>query len=242
MSPVISPADAGGKPLVLAERRAIAQSIAAFVCSPTDAYHLRRIGFPRNVRSVPNAIDIPLVPPGVVATLTVLYLGTYYYPPNVLAAERLIRRIWPLIRDQVPSARLLIADAHDEHLPSYSAGVPGVEFLGFVDDIPNLYAQTRLVCAPITVGSGTRLKLLEAAAYARPMVSTRVGAEGLEFGDGREIILREDNVSLAKACIDLLRNETLCDALGTAAYTMARFRYDARHIEQLIVDKIVTRA
>jgi glycosyltransferase involved in cell wall biosynthesis len=60
-----------------------------------------------------------------------------------------------------------------------------VEFRGFVDDLSALYAETRIVCCPIVIGSGTRIKLVEAASYARPIVATRIGAEGLDFRDGR---------------------------------------------------------
>ena len=224
--------------LLLAEHRAIGRSTLAFVCSSTDAAHLRRLGFPRQVRAVPNPAHIPAEPPGSVAAPTVLYLGSYYHPPNILAAERLVRRIWPRVREAVPEARLLIAGAESERLPSRVSGAPGVEFLGFVDDITALYAKTRLVCTPITTGSGTRLKLLEAAAYARPMVSTRIGAEGLEFRDGHEIMLREDDRSLAEACVALLRDDALCRCFGEAAYAMARDRYEAGRIEQQVVDHI----
>ena len=224
--------------LVLAERRAIARSTLAFVCSTVDAAHLQQLGFPRQIRSVPNAIEIPAEPPGVVAAPTILYLGSYHHSPNTVAAERLIRHIWPRIRAQVPGARRLSAGAESERLPSRTAGLAGVEFLGFVNDLPSVYAQSRLVCTPITTGSGTRLKLLEAAAYARPMVSTHIGVEGLDFRDGHEIMLREDDVSLAEACIALLSDDALCLRYGAAARAMVVDRYDVRRIEQLIVDQI----
>lgn len=224
--------------LLLGERRAVARSTLAFVCSTTDAAHLRRLGFPGQVRAVPNAIGIPAEPPGVVASPTVLYLGSYHHSPNVVAVERLIRDIWPRIRAQVPEARLLVAGAESEHLPARAAEPPGVEFLGFVDDLASVYAASRLVCAPITTGSGTRLKLLEGAAYARPMVSTRIGAEGLDFRDGHEIILREDDAALAEACVALLRDDALCASYGAAARALVVDRYEVRRIERSIVHQI----
>jgi glycosyltransferase involved in cell wall biosynthesis len=224
--------------LVLAEYRAIRHATLAFVCSSADATHLQRLGFPKQIRIVPNAIDIPPVPPGVPEAPTLLYLGSYHHPPNIVAAERLIGRIWPLIRAQVPDARLLIAGTDSERLPSRTAGIPGVEFPGFVEDLTHLYAESRVICAPITTGSGTRLKLLEGAAYARPMVSTRIGAEGLDFREGREIMLREDDASLAKACIALLDDDALCRRLGLAARAMVQDRYEVRHIEQQVAEQI----
>nr|WP_294501232.1 glycosyltransferase family 4 protein [uncultured Rhodopila sp.] len=224
--------------LLVAERRAVARSTRAFVCSNADAAHLRHLGFPRQVETVPNAIDVPPAPPGVVAAPSILFLGSYHHPPNIIAAERLIRCIWPRIYARVPAARLLIAGAESERLPSRSAAPPGVEFRGFVDDLATIYAESRLVCTPITTGSGTRLKLLEAAAYARPMVSTRIGAEGLGFRDNHEIMLREDDASLAEVCIALLRDDALCARYGTTARDMVRDRFDVRRVELAIVDLI----
>ena len=64
-----------------------------------------------------------------------------------------------------------------------------MSFAGFVDDLAPWYRSARVVCCPIYHGSGTRVKIIEAAAYAKAIVSTRLGAEGLEFEDGREIML-----------------------------------------------------
>lgn len=224
--------------LLLAERRAIGRSTLAFVCSRTDEAHLRSLRFPAQVETVPNAVAIPAELPAMAAVPTVLYLGSYHHPPNILAAERLIGRIWPRIRARLPQARLLIAGADSERLPSRRTGAAGVEFVGFVDDLAGLYARTRVVCAPITTGSGTRLKLLEAAAHGRAMVSTRIGAEGLDFRDGREIMLHEDDASLAAACVAVLEDDTLCAQYGLAARAMVLDRYEVGRIEQSIVERI----
>lgn len=223
--------------LVLAERHAVARSDMAFVCSESDAIHLRRLGFPSQIRAVPNAIAIPREPSPLVSEPTVLYLGSFYHPPNVLAAERLIGRIWPRVQAQIPAARLLIVGSESERLPSRVAKPAGVTYLGFVDDLDGVYAQSRLVCTPITTGSGTRLKLLEAAAYGRPMVSTRIGAEGLDFRDGHEIMLREDDAALANACIDLLKDDAMCARYGAASRAMVLDRYDIGRIEQSIISQ-----
>ena len=210
----------------------------AFVCSSADAEHLRRLWFTHQVRVVPNAIETPAIPPDVTPSLSILYLGSYHHLPNVIAAERLISRIWPLIRAQVPDARLLIAGVESERLPSRSNPVPGVDYLGFVENISDLYARSRIVCAPITTGSGTRLKLLEAGAYARPMVSTRIGAEGLNFRDGHEILLREDDAALAAACVTLLRDDHICRQLGLAARAVVENRYEVQRIEYEVANLI----
>jgi glycosyltransferase involved in cell wall biosynthesis len=113
-------------------------------------------------------------------------------------------------------------------------GVPGVEFTGFVDDLEGLYQRSRVVCAPILAGGGTRIKIIEAAAYGKAVVATRVGAEGLNMRDGVELLLRDDPGSFADACLQLLNDAVLCERLGRAAYATVVRCYDRANIVSLI--------
>ncbi len=231
--------------LIQAERQAVSRSTLTFICSDADEANLRRLGFRGALRVVPNAIVPPDVAPGVTARRTILFLGSHHHGPNRAAAERLVRKIWPIVRAEVPDACLVIAGTDSESLPSRHAGSPGVDYVGFADDLDALYVESRVICTPIVHGSGTRLKLVEAAAYARPMVSTRMGAEGLGFRDGAEILLRETDAELAVACIELLRNDVLCHRLGEAARSYMLAHYDARavqcQVEQMIRDAVPPR-
>jgi len=212
--------------LMGAEWRGAALSAATFVCSERDRAHLARMRM-RRVSVVPNALAMPAEAPGVCAAPTLLFVGAYEYPPNAEAAARLVTRIFPLVRRAVPGARLLLAGKGGETLPVVQAGVPeGVEVLGFVPDLAELYAGARVVVCPLVNGGGTRLKLIEAAGYGRPMVSTRVGAEGLEFAEGREVVVRDDDVGFAEACVALLGDDAACARLGAAARARAVAAYD----------------
>jgi glycosyltransferase involved in cell wall biosynthesis len=91
-----------------------------------------------------------------------------------------------------------------------------------------------VVCCPLTVGSGTRIKLIEAAAYGRPMVSTRIGAEGLDFVPEKEILLRDDDAGFAKGCLHLLDDDGLCHRLASAARARADLLYNMGRIEERI--------
>ena len=213
------------------ERRAIAASRLALACSETDRAYLRRTGFPDVARVVPNALPLPATPPGLVAAPTMLFLGDMRNGPNRFGAERMVHRIWPLVRDRVPDARLFIAGRFSDVLPSAASGLPGVEHLGFAPDLDALYAASRAVVCPIVTGGGTRLKLVEAGGYARPIVSTVIGAEGLDYVDGRTALLRDDDQGFADACVELLRDDALCRRLGAAAHALVASRYDARVVE-----------
>jgi glycosyltransferase involved in cell wall biosynthesis len=220
--------------IMAAERRAIGQAARTFVCSDHDRDYLRRLRLP-GIITIPNAVAIPPAAQPVAAEKTVMLLGAYHYRPNFTAAERLITKIWPIIHAAVPSAKLIIAGGTPEFIPSFRSSAPGIEFTGIVDDLASLYRRTRIVCCPLGNGGGTRLKLIEAAAFARPIVSTAVGAEGLALRDDRDIVIREDDRSIATACIRLLEDDDACARLGHAAYRVARASYDREAIKKLIM-------
>ncbi len=87
----------------------------------------------------------------------------------------------------------------------------------------------------LTVGGGTHLKLIEAAGYARPIVSTRLGTEGLDFRDGSEILLRDTDAAFAAGCVSLPEDIGACERPGAAARTSAVAAYDLANIQTRIV-------
>jgi glycosyltransferase involved in cell wall biosynthesis len=220
--------------IIAAERRAIRLAARTFVCSETDRNYLQRWGL-AGVVTIPNAVSIPPRPQPVAAEKTIMLIGAYHYKPNFEAAERLITAIWPLVRARVPQAKLIIAGSSPELIPAFRSHPPGVEFTGVVDDLESLYRRSRVVCSPLSNGGGTRVKLIEAAAYAKPMVSTTIGAEGLSFADGSDILIRDDDGGIADACVRLLEDEAWCAALGLAAYRVARAAYDRDAVKRLIM-------
>jgi glycosyltransferase involved in cell wall biosynthesis len=207
-----------------AERTAIARSRYSFVCSEADRRYLQRTMRVRNVVVVPNAVA--RVDDGLLTTEpNVLFIGTYGYSPNVVAAEYLIQRVWPLLTRLCPNARLLIAGSRPENIPSCANPPAGVEFLGFVPDLSALYRRTRLLCCPIQSGGGTRVKILEAASHGIPVVSTPIGAEGLDFTPDTHIILRGDATGLAEACAALLSKDGPAQRIGISARERVRALY-----------------
>ncbi len=220
--------------LIAAERRSGALARMTFACSQRDRRHLRRLGIGK-VAVIANAVALPADPPPLPAAPTLLFLGSGGHAPNIQAIERLVTRIMPLVLRQAPQARLLIAGKGSDTLPSRREASAGIEYLGFVPDLAGLYARARVVCCPITQGGGTRVKLVEGAAYARPLVATRIGAEGLDFADGREILLRDSDAAFAAACVQLLRDSDRCHRLGEAARAKALEIYDADRVRDTIV-------
>ena len=216
--------------LMLGERRAIRMAKRTFVCSDLDNNKLSRLFKIRSVVSIANSVDIPERISDPVSSLQMLFIGTFIYPPNIVAADFLIDKIWPLVRNAVPDARLLIVGNKPENISAYRTKPVGVVFSGFLASLDDAYANTQLVCCPVLNGGGTRLKIIEAAAYGKAVVSTSVGAEGLQYQDDREIILRNGEIEFAEACIALLKNPVRCAELGKNARVTTISLYDREKI------------
>jgi glycosyltransferase involved in cell wall biosynthesis len=196
----------------------------ALVCSEIERRNLLRIAPRADVRVVPNAVgERPRLP--LPDDPTLLFVGTLFYPPNVEAMLWFLQQIWPQVRGALPDARLVVVGDGGERLRQSAAAWPGVDVRGFVGSLQECYAAARLVICPIRQGGGTRIKIIEAAAYGRPVVSTTIGAEGLAFADGREILIRDRPDEFAGACVTLLRDRQACERLGQAAREVARAQY-----------------
>ena len=157
------------------ERRAARAADLGFVCSEID--QRRAASFlGGEFRTAPNAVDVPETPmPLDRGPPSVLFVGFFGYEPNRDAADWFIDDIWPRILEQMPEAQLRIAGSQHGRLQARGKELRNVELLGFVPDLVAEYARSHVFVCPIRSGSGTRVKLLEAAAYARPIVSTRMG-------------------------------------------------------------------
>jgi glycosyltransferase involved in cell wall biosynthesis len=212
--------------LVMAEVEAMRMAERTFVCSEPDRRYLSRFPGGGRVSAIPNSVTFPDLDPTAQTEQLILLVGAMGYRPNAQAADTLVQKIWPLVRSQVPGARVAIVGVGREQTVSYHSPQDGVTFTGFVDDLQPLYRRARVVCCPILHGGGTRVKIIEAAANAKAVISTRIGAEGLDFRDGHEIILKDDAAAIAQACIHLLEDSNAATRIGQAALAKARKTYE----------------
>ena len=161
----------------------------------------------------------------------VVFVGTACYDPNKEAILWLAKQIWPQIRRAVPQARLIVAGEGTADLGIGSEPL-GIEALGFVENLAPIYAAAMVAVCPIRRGSGTRIKIIEAAVNGRPVVSTTVGAEGLAFKPGAEILIVDDAEGFADACIGLLRDPARAAMIAKAASCRARSVYRSERIAE----------
>jgi len=162
---------------------------------------------------------------------TILYHGLMDWFPNQDAVAYFIIEILPRLRRLVPDVRVVVAGrTSSQRFSQRFAHVPGVEFTGTVPDMQVYIRQCAVCIVPLRIASGTRFKILEAAALSRPTVSTRIGAEGLEFLDGSEITLADDPEAFARGIADLLDNPRRRRAMGLAARKRVATEYSFQRL------------
>jgi glycosyltransferase involved in cell wall biosynthesis len=199
-----------------------------YLCSEADEQRLLSLvpGAPTAV--IPNGADVeyyrprPTDPPP--DGRTVVFFGLLSYVPNVDAVLHFVRDIWPRIADAHPEARCKIIGGRPP--PSLLALVgPRIELTGYVSDLrPHLAAASVLV-VPLRLGGGTRLKIVEGMAMGKAIVSTTLGAEGIDAVPERDLLIEDEPRGFADAVSRLLAERGLAARIGQAARQLAVERY-----------------
>ncbi|MDE0891288.1 MAG: glycosyltransferase family 4 protein [Planctomycetota bacterium] len=181
------------------------------------------------VRVVPNGVAVDAITPvadPAANSPELVFVGDLAYGPNGDAAESFAREVLPLVRAEHPDALFRVVGRSPSQALKESVREGGVEVTGFVDDVRAELARARIFVCPIRYGSGTRLKLFEAFAAGLPVVSTRLGAEGIDCVDGEHLLLADTPEEQAAAISRLLADDELARSLGAAGRSLASERYD----------------
>lgn len=173
------------------------------------------------IARVPLAIPMPDRPLDPVGTgPTALFVGGYTHPPNEDAALRLLRSIWPRVRNEMPDAELQLVGARPTAEMLAAVG-PGAAVRGHVSDLEPLLDRAAVVVLPIRLGGGMRVKTIEALAAGKAIVASSRALDGLEVVDGEQLLIAESDAEFADATIRLLGSSDLRRRLGTAARAWA---------------------
>ncbi len=163
---------------------------------------------------------------------TVLFVGTFKWLPNVDAVKVLVKQIWPKIIRQLPQARLKIVGFSPTKEIVGFGDDRSIKVLGKVEDIRDAYGSAHVLLAPIRSGKGTRYKILEAMAAGTPIVSTKLGVEGIDINSGKEVLIGDSVTDLAKLTIKVLKNSHLRQTMAAAGRQLVRKRYNWHNISR----------
>ncbi|MBY0273951.1 glycosyltransferase family 4 protein [Candidatus Binatia bacterium] len=230
-------ADAVLSDLVLARWRARADVL--LVASEQDRARLERAGGAR-ILVAPNVVRAPAIAPPLPSASPhrILFVGGLDYAPNRDAVAWLVREIVPaLARHDAPSWELHLVGTGGHSLLA-ELGVHDARVIAHdtVPDVTPHLARARAVVVPLRAGGGTRIKVLEALAHARPVVSTTLGAEGLELQGGRHLLIGDDAATIAGHLATLLRDGDLATRLGMAGRARVAAAYSPEALARALAD------
>lgn len=214
------------------ERWVCRQADAVTAVSAADKAHLQKlVGPDAPITVVPNCIDVlefqQNIQPETAVQFDLVFSGKMDYRPNVDATLWFADEIWPKIREQRSSTTWAIVGQKPHARLDRLRHLPGVTVTGWVESVRPYLAGAAVVIMPFRIGSGTRLKLIEAMAAGKAIVSTSVGAEGFPVQHGQELALADEVEAFGTAVLNLLESATQCAELGKAARQFAR-QYDWR--------------
>lgn len=166
---------------------------------------------------------------------TILFLGSFRHLPNQEALNWLVRRVLPLVLKKMPEARLIVVGSDPPPRHSLPDLGESIELRGFVDDVREPLSECAVFVCPILSGSGMRVKLLEAFAAGIPVVSTRVGAEGLAEEDGEFCALSDDPADFAERVVQLMQDPARAAEMAARARDLVVRTRDMRVITERLV-------
>lgn len=202
-----------------------------FACSSEDARKLAELDHHTPITVIPNAISVEEYRETAINSVdihhpAIVFTGKMDYKPNVDAATWLIDEIFPLVQEQFPRAHVYIVGQKPHPQLTQYTERPDITITGFVPDVKPYITHADVYTAPLRMGSGTRFKLLESMALKSPIVSTRIGAEGLGVSDGIHLLLADETEEVASAIIRVISDPLLAAEIAENGCQFVKEHFD----------------
>ena len=213
--------------------RVLSPRFDAVTCtSDIDAAVFQRHCKEDTIEIIPNGVDVTHYQPDFTseAPAHLIYIGSMDWYPNEDAVAFFADEVLPSIQDKVPDVQFSIVGGNPSARVQKLAEREGIVVTGRVPEIKPYFAEATVFVVPLRIGSGTRLKILEALAMGKAIVSTTVGAEGLDLKDGEEIFIADEPAIFADAVTRLLTDPSLRRRIGENGRTRVEQDYDWRSI------------
>jgi len=226
------------------ERR-YARLLYDLVCvSKLDAQYFRAIAPQCRVWPIPNGILEKPAPRGddtdQEEPWTMIMTGDLSYQPNIDAARYFAERIFPRVREEVPEAVFRVVGRNPSPSILELRGKAGIDIVGFVPDLAKEIRRGTIYVLPMRLGSGIRSKLFDVFPLGRAIVTTSVGAEGLELRHGENCLIADGEADFARCCVQLLNDGAQRGKLGDEAKRLATEVYDQEKIDAAVRELVAT--
>jgi len=208
------------------ERNACVQATAVLACSDNDCNEFKRWDV-KNVYTIPNGVDTnALLPEYQDQNNHFVFLGGMGWYPNKQGMEWFIKEVMPLLYAVEPAIQIDVIGNPEPYIFIPEKFKNNINILGFVDDFKPLVRQARAMIVPLTVGSGTRLKVLEGMSLGKCIISTEKGSEGILLEDKKDIIFANTASAFSSEILSLLNDHGRAINIGKQARKLAVNTYD----------------
>lgn len=223
------------------EQRALDEFDAQVTVSDRDAERLRKLNSKARIFVIENGVDAAhysdeQLEQAHAARLTqqaasdspnrIVFVGSMDYHANIDGAVSFSREVWPRLRERKPDLTFTIVGRDPSPEVRELESLPGIEVTGTVGDVRPYYREAIAAIVPLKVGGGSRLKILEAMAAGVPVISTVLGAEGLEVEHGKNILIADTNEKMIEAILRLIEQPEQRKQLSDAGRSLVSNRYD----------------
>ncbi len=198
------------------------------VCiTKNDADYFKANGCRRPVTAIPFGVEMPEVKEANtdIEPNSLFHIGAMDWLPNQESIEWLLKDIWPVVHSRLPHAHLYLAG---RKMPQrwMDAHIDGVTVVGEVDDAKEFISSKKINIVPLLSGSGIRVKIIEAMSNGKVVVTTTVGAQGIDYTDGKNLLIANTPAEFAEQIERCLSDDNFCDNVGKAAAQLIAERYN----------------
>jgi sugar transferase (PEP-CTERM/EpsH1 system associated) len=224
-----------------AEERALKEFDAHIAVSEVDRERLQSVNSEATIFVIENGVDAKhYATPESAIRNRIVFVGSMDYHANIEGATNFARAVWPMIQQKQPSLRFTIVGRNPPSEITELSSIAGIEVTGSVDDVRRYYREALAAVVPLNVGGGSRLKILEALAAGVPVVSTKLGAEGLDVSDRENILLAESSAELTNELLRLIETADLRARLIAGGRALVHARYDWSMVGARLLDQYQT--
>lgn len=200
-----------------------------------DADTFRQAGCRKPIASIPFGVDSGEVPSVEVEPDSLFHIGAMDWLPNQESIRWLLEEVWPVVHREVPQAKLYLA-GRKMSAQWMNATIEGVSVIGEVPDAMYFIGSKKINVVPLLSGSGIRVKIIEAMSIGKTVVTTTVGAQGIDYIDGENILIADTPEEFARQIKRCLEDDAFCNRVGEAAARLVADQYDERKLAVQLID------